>query len=311
MLFGLYPLRFEFVAKEPLYFPPGKAANIFRGALGVIFRRTACRPDCPGVRTCDRRDSCLYARIFEPVAGAEGPSGLADWPRPFVFRARHLDGRTIGPGDAFHFDLNLFLLEQSALECFVSTFTSIAEEGLGPRRGKAELQRVICGNQIVYGTERKPISLPPEPVTSDLTTRAVSPDRIRVDFLSPTELKHEHRIASRPEFPILFGRVRDRISTLSRLYGAGNLDIDYLGTNERAARVRMTACEIRRQETRRRSTKTGQVHSIGGFVGFAEYEGELAEFLPWLSIAHWTGVGRQAVWGKGEIATKPIPRTLG
>ena len=161
---------------------------------------------------------------------------------------------------------------------------------------------MICGSQIVYDTKRKSILLPPEPVTLDLTTTAVSPDRIRVDFLSPTELKHEHRIASRPEFPILFRRIRDRVSTLSRLYGAGNLDIDYLGTNERAARVRMTDCEVRRQETTRRSTKTGQVHSIGGFVGFAEYEGELAEFLPWLSIAHWTGVGRHAVWGKGEIA---------
>jgi hypothetical protein len=258
------------------------------------------------VRTCDNRDSCLYARIFEPVADAEGPSGLADRPRPFVFRARHLDGATIGPGDAFHFDLNLFLLEQSALGCFVSTFAKIAEEGLGPRRAKAELQRVTCGNQMVYDAGCMPISLPPEPVTLDLPTTAGAPDRIRVEFLSPTELKHENRIASRPEFPILFGRIRDRVSMLSRLYGAGNLDIDYLGTNERAARVRMTACNVRRQEIERRSTKTGQLHSIGGFVGFAEYEGDLAEFLPWLSIAHWTGVGRHAVWGKGEIVAAHI-----
>ncbi len=303
LTFRLYPLRFEFVAKEPLYFPRGKAANVLRGALGVIFRRTACAPECPGARACDRRDSCLYASIFEPVANAEGPSGLADRPRPFVFRARHLDGATIGAGQAFHFDLNLFLLEQSALECFVSTFAKIAEEGLGPRRAKAKLERVICGDQIVYDAERTPISLRPEPVTLDLPPTARASDCIRVEFLSPTELKHENRIASRPEFPILFGRIRDRISTLSRLYGAGTLDLDYPGTNERAARVRMTACEVRRQETRRRSTKTGQVHSIGGFVGFAEYEGDLAEFLPWFAVAHWTGVGRQAVWGKGEIAT--------
>jgi hypothetical protein len=304
--FGLYPLRFEFVAKEPLYFPPGKAANILRGALGVIFRRTACIPECPGARACHKRDSCLYARIFEPVANTKGPSGLADRPRPFVFRARHLDGAPIGPGHAFHFDLNLFLLEQSALECFVSTFAKIAEEGLGPRRAKAELHRVACGNLIVYDAECTPISLPPEPVTLELPPTVGAPNRVRVEFLSPTELKHEHRIASRPEFPILFGRIRDRICTLSRLYGAGDLDTDYLGTNERATLVRMTACEVRRQELERRSTKTGQLHSIGGFVGFAEYEGDLAEFLPWLSIAHWTGVGRQAVWGKGEIATNPI-----
>src|ERR1700744_5195628 len=110
--FCFYTLRFEFVAIESLHFPSGKAVNILRGALGVIFRRTACVPQCPGARTCEIRSSCAYARIFEPVADTDGPSGLSDWPRPFVFRARHLDGATIGPGDAFHFDLNLFLLEQ-------------------------------------------------------------------------------------------------------------------------------------------------------------------------------------------------------
>jgi CRISPR/Cas system endoribonuclease Cas6 (RAMP superfamily) len=43
------------------------------------------------------------------------------------------------------------------------------------------------------------------------------------------------------------------------------------------------------------------VHSLGGFTGEAEYEGELAEFLPWLRAARWVGVGRQTVWGKGEV----------
>ena len=63
----------------------------------------------------------------------------------------------------------------------------------------------------------------------------------------------------------------------------------------------MTACHVRRHETERRSTRTGQSHSIGGFIGTVEYEGDLAEFLPILKAAKWIGVGRQSVWGKGEI----------
>ena len=74
----------------------------------------------------------------------------------------------------------------------------------------------------------------------------------------------------------------------------------------RAASVRMTRCSVRRQETERRSSKTGQFHSIGGFVGVAEYEGDLAEFLPYLEAGRWTGVGRQSVWGKGEIIIEAI-----
>jgi hypothetical protein len=30
----------------------------------------------------------------------------------------------------------------------------------------------------------------------------------------------------------------------------------------------------------------------------------MAEFLPYLEAARWTGVGRQTVWGKGEIAVE-------
>jgi hypothetical protein len=80
------------------------------------------------------------------------------------------------------------------------------------------------------------------------------------------------------------------------------MDIDFQGMGVRAATVRMTRWEGRAIEVNRRSTRTGQSHSIGGFVGVAEYEGDLAEFLPWLEAARFTGVGRQSVWGKGEIA---------
>src|SRR5580693_5601137 len=148
--FKLFPLRFQFVAKESLFFPPGKAANILRGALGVIFRKIACVPHCADARTCEIHDSCPYARVFEPMASGHGPSGLANWPRPFVFRARHLDGRTIHAGESFWFDLHVFSLDHKVLAYFVLTFASLAREGLGPRRGKAELQRVLSGEQMLY-----------------------------------------------------------------------------------------------------------------------------------------------------------------
>ena len=69
----------------------------------------------------------------------------------------------------------------------------------------------------------------------------------------------------------------------------------------------MTRCEIREVNVSRRSSRTGQVHPIGGFVGEAEYEGNLTEFLPYLNAAKWTGVGRQTVWGKGHIELSTSP----
>jgi hypothetical protein len=309
--FAFFPLRFEFTARESLFFPPGKAANILRGALGVIFKRIACVPACHHARQCDIRQSCPYARVFEPVAD-EGPSGLSDSPRPFVFRARHLDGHTIQPGQPFYFDLNVFSLDRDVLACFVLTFAALAREGLGPGRGKADLQRVrriaagAIPEQILYAGTTQLMAGSVEPAFVELAPLDSAPQRIRVEFLSPTELKHEHRVVNRPEFPILFGRIRDRVSTLRRLYGEGPLDIDFQGSGLRAATVRMTRCEGRRVEADRHSSRTGQSHSIGGFVGVAEYEGDLAEFLPYLEAGRWTGVGRQSVWGKGEISISPL-----
>src|ERR1700722_5582986 len=104
----MQPLRFFFVARESIHFPETQSANILRGAFGTIFRRIASVPQCAGATECECRASCPYARMFEPSATGPGPSGLADWPRPFVFRAMHLDGLTFASGSCFHFDLNLF-----------------------------------------------------------------------------------------------------------------------------------------------------------------------------------------------------------
>jgi hypothetical protein len=127
-------------------------------------------------------------------------------------------------------------------------------------------------------------------------------ERLRVRFLTPTELKG----AARPEFGVFMARIRDRVSTLRELYGDVPLAIDFKAFSERASFVSMTRCELARVAAERISRGTGQRHSLGGFTGFAEYEGELAEFAPYLEIARWTGVGRQTVWGKGEIAYETL-----
>ena len=126
--------------------------------------------------------------------------------------------------------------------------------------------------------------------------------KVRVQFVTPTELKD----ADDPEFGILFARIRDRVSTLRALYGPGPLPIDFAAMGERAARVKMTRCDLLHIASERVSRNTGQHHSIGGFVGVAEYEGDLTEFVPYLEAARWTGVGRQTVWGKGEIHIEEI-----
>jgi hypothetical protein len=303
-------IRFQFRSKGTLRFPPGKAGNTARGAFGGILRKLVCLPSCGLHRKdsehCDVRADCPYARVFSPhAAPGEGPSGLIDRPRPFVFRASHLDGCTIREGERFHFDVHLFDIHDdvhdTALAYFIRAFAQLGREGLGPGRGRAEL---IAVDQLDL------LGLPAaRPIAIELAVDpAVDPgetpqrvERLRVRFVTPTELKCAREIVDRPEFGTLFARLRDRISTLRALYGAGPLEIDFRAMGAGAAAVRMTRCELTRIETERRSSRTGQRHPLGGFVGEAEYEGELGGFVSYLRLGKWVGVGRQTAWGKGEI----------
>jgi hypothetical protein len=277
--FEVLPCRFRFVASESIHFPAGTSGNVLRGAIGAILAELA---------------PAAYARIFEPTG--DSPSGLANRPRPFVFRASHLDGRTIRPGESFEFDLHYFDTRDPALASFVPGFAELARAGLGPRRGRATLVEVIQ-----LDAHRRAAAKAAPPVAIALDTRGDGLRRLTVRFVTPTELKHAEKVAERPEFAILFARVRDRVATLRALYGAGPVDVDFRALGERAAAVRMTRCDLRRVELERRSSRTGQTHPLGGFIGEADYEGELGEFLGWLRAAEWTGVGRQTVWGKGAI----------
>lgn len=311
MTFEFYPLRFCFLAQDSLYFPPGKSGNILRGAFGSIFRKIACVPECMGVGSCDLRAQCAYARIFEPSASGAGPSGLTDWPRPFVFRAAHLDGSTIAANEPFYFDLNVFEMRDPAIGYFVETFSHLVREGLGARRATARLESVWQLDELGGSSARIYDGsglLMRDAVSVRLAKGGEKVSALRIDFLTPTELKSGREVAARPEFSALFARVRDRISTLRALYGAGPLDIDFKSMGERSEAVRMARCEVRQVEASRLSTRTGQTHSLGGFTGSADYEGELTEFVPLLRAAYWTGVGRQTVWGKGAIRTTILTR---
>ena len=289
MTFDLTACRFHLAARDSIHFRPGQTGNILRGALASVFRNITCAEHCPGrtganIRDCPLRSSCAYARIFEPAAvrtgqrGA-GPSGLSDWPRPFVIRAASLDGQRVEPGEQFCVGVNLFetldaSIQDSAVEHFQRAFAEWAE---------------------IVSVEQRMVNI-------DLTPRSIPVSRIRVEFQSPTDLKAAGNLG-KADFSALLARARDRVGTLSSLYGAGPLAIDFRGLSERARSVKVVNGELGQVSVERRSSRTGQRHSIGGLTGFVEYDGNLTEFLPYLEAGSWTGVGRHCTWGNGQIAT--------
>ena len=285
MTFDLDSYRFLLRARGAIHFPEAGPANLLRGAFGSALRKMACAPDCPGLsgrpaQECALRAECVYARIFEPAA-PHAPSGLAHPPRAFVFRVAGLAGRSVTPGQQFCFEVNFFDTRRPALDHFARAFSHLA---------RADILSVSSA----------PVSIPLDPPEHRVNC-------LRLEFQTPTELKSANQAnPAEPEFAAVFARARDRVSTLRALYGPGPLDIDFRALGQRARAVKMTRCELRHVSGKRRSRRTGQIHDIGGFTGVAEYEGDLAEFLPILEAARFTGIGRHAVWGNGEI----LPRVI-
>jgi hypothetical protein len=183
--FEFYRFRFHFRALDHVHFPLGKSANVVRGAFGTVLR-DAVPPE-------------VYARLFEPGSSlGAAPSGLADWPRPFVLRVAHLDGLTVPEGESFYLDAHVFDLHQPTLIHFRAALSRLAEKGLGPGRGRAELERTeqldVDGvAQAVWETSAAPIVALLDPEPSPVET-------VTVRFQTPTELKSAGGLAERPEF---------------------------------------------------------------------------------------------------------------
>jgi len=95
-------VRFEFShcasnsSRASRFSPPRQGRHILRGALGVIFKRIACVAGCDDSRILTRPALVPLWKGCSRRLPMAKTKRLADSPRPFVFRARHLDDTPSG-----------------------------------------------------------------------------------------------------------------------------------------------------------------------------------------------------------------------
>lgn len=280
MNFAVLPARVELEAQDDLELPEGGGANLFRGALGAAIRRICGCEDCRSGNA--EGEKCLYQRLFKP-RWAGGPSGYRDAPRPFVLRWRGGD-QLVARAQTVELDLFWFEPEDAPWRVFEQAFSLAGAHGLGLKRTKFKLIRLECYTKVCSPLAGEPAS-----------------GNLNVEFTTPTELKHSAAVLDQPQFSPLIRRLAERVHALGTLYQQWPYDANYSDLLVEAQDVKLANWQWLRRETFRRSSSNGHLHSIGGFTGWAEYSGPVGRFLPLLEIGYWTGVGRQTVWGKGEI----------
>lgn len=316
-----YHIVVEVRAQTPLAFDrqPGQQ---LRGALFGVLRRHYCPaptdPDpghsavCPVCWLLAREDENWW-RGRDPVRAYvivppldRGPNGRP----PYQYR----------PGETFTFGLTLFGPAISLFPYLILALPEMGRVGVGRplaenqgRRGRFALVRLSCVHRLtgqeqrLLGEGETLVQMPALAVTTADVIQAAErfaagcDGRIHIRFLTPTRIVRQGQLTHRPLFRPFFGRLVDRIEGLAREYGLVE-GMDPKPALAAADHVELVSEETTWMDLTSRSTRTGRMTPVGGFVGLATYaSSDWSVLLPWLVWGTFTHVGKNAVKGEGKF----------
>ncbi|HEU0122165.1 MAG TPA: hypothetical protein VFQ91_16670 [Bryobacteraceae bacterium] len=235
-------LRFHLEATTPIFFPPLKAENIWRGMAGLLLPRVA---------------PAAAPSLLNPH-WSQAPSGYATPPKPFLFRAFHLDGQRFQPGQLLHIDVHVFAPRLPIRESLEGAICLLETEGLGPGRGKLRLTGIT---ESAFGSRTQPLR-----------------NELTIDLLTPTNCS--------PAYDTFLPRLRERINALTACYTSEPL----LPPLPHNSGITLANDQTTLTPRARYSTRTGQTYGTGGRTGTFTYQGDLAAALPILRLGEATGL---------------------
>ncbi|MEO0068995.1 MAG: hypothetical protein ABIK23_07720, partial [candidate division WOR-3 bacterium] len=148
---------------EPVRLPSYKGA-VIRGGFGLAFRRIACpflKKECSD---CLLRANCVWSYVFN-TPRPEGSKIMRKYetiPHPFVIEPPEDDRTKLEKGEELIFNLILIGKAINYLPYFILTFEKMAEQGLGPGRGRLKVKTVNQNGKPIYSPEKKSLLALPD-----------------------------------------------------------------------------------------------------------------------------------------------------
>ncbi len=341
-------LRFVCEAMTPLRLEVEtfRAGQNLRGALGQVMTRAYCAGDA---RDAAHAAMCpvhwLLAANEKPGQERRGYTIVPPLPRDDSSGDAPA-GRLYGPGERFEFGITLFGDALKFLPYFVLTVPEMGRMGVGPGRGKFSLKSVWAENPLTREREcllaegDNLVHTPTLTVThaeveqmansrwqmansrwqmADGEERAAGGEskignqksRIEIDFLTPTRLIDEGKLANAPQFDVLFARLLKRLDDLAEQHcgGSGRPREEIDALEHLAAHVRLLESQTRWVEVWSGSQRRGAPSPLSGIVGRAVYAASAEDWralLPWLLWGQLAQVGKSAVKGNGVIVISDL-----
>jgi hypothetical protein len=296
-----FSCRFDKTASLPAF-----KGSLIRGMLGSSLRQTACALRRNNCDSCLLISRCVYAKAFETITPKYHQTKKTP-PHPYVLQPPLSEQREYQEGEGFEVSLLLFGEMTDYLPYFVYAFERMGESGLGSNTEQGPspftLLHVSRNGTSIYDHKSKTLdlSLKPEP----LELSPAGPDNgvgeLHLELITPLRIKHLNSFAKSLPFHVLVRAMLRRISTMFAHYGGGEPKLDYRGLVQRAQDVTFHSDRTRWKDWTRYSTRQKQVMQFGGLVGEITYGGRVAEFIPLFELCKTLHVGKQSVFGLGQI----------
>lgn len=295
-----------------LVLPPWKAST-FRGGFGHAFKKLACSHAGQPCESCQAPSACAYSYVFETTPEQEsGFMGKYDQiPRPYLLEVP-MDGQThFEPGEFLTLRLRLFGRAIDYAPLFITTFQEVGREGIGKGRLPYRLVQVESEGLdqypvTIYQEGGEQIHAPLIITGSDLLQKSQQSDaarsqRVMVFFETPLRIKWHGQYTSDPQFHVIFRNILRRVTGLLQFHHGEEGRGDFAPLLRRAEQIQLVRQETRWVDQSRYSARQDVKMKLGGIVGWVQYEGDLAEFLPWLRVAELLHLGKNTVFDLGRI----------
>ena len=117
--------------------------------------------------------------------------------------------------------------------------------------------------------------------------------RVTINFLTPLRLLHKGVPLREIEFSAVAGAILRRTSSLAYYYGGEELAHDFKWLAERSREISCRSSELR---------WVNRGGGLQGVEGEAVFSGELAEFIPFLTLGSRFNIGKGASYGMGSYS---------
>jgi CRISPR-associated endoribonuclease Cas6 len=298
--------RFTIKPQRELILPPYKGST-FRGGFGHAFRHAVCverKKECAG---CLLRSNCVYSFVFETsVPHEDGKQQDKDVPHPFIIELPLDQRQHYGINDRLDFDLVLIGRAVDYMPYFIFAFEEVGRVGVGKNNGQYSLEKVIGMNNgeesVIYDGKSHFRDDFHTTDSNDIMKEGELPDsyRVKLRFLTPTRIKYNGKFITDTNFEIVIRNLLRRLSSLAEIHCGEKWELDWKGLIERTNMIKTVQTDLVWKDWERYSQRQDTKLKMGGFLGEITFEGDLAEFMPYLKLGEYLHIGKGTVFGLGK-----------